>query len=434
MSEDLQISQNFLSGPYEKLDSLGFNTARGAFIGIIESVQEPLTIGLYGPWGSGKSTMIEGIVDQLKKDDCLTLVFDAWKYRHEKNLVLPLICSLQREHLSKFEEAKDSAKKVVTSVAFASLAGFLKHKTGIDLGDVKASLEIYEDGYKHYKKYDDQVSQIELEYKEFIENLLSKTKKKKLVVFVDNLDRCLPDIVVNLLEDISSFLSINHAKCVYVLAMDKENVIKAIHHRYPELNGRHYLEKIVHIGLSMPRIDSPGRWVSHLQRKLNDEKVFLFGFDMKFVLQELEKIPRLLCKGGVLDNPRRIERLINKYIVLKQMGKITNEEKKENISAYIFSIFLKEYFPKAYDSIQIHRDEKYLLTLITWSRDFHSTPEQQKHKAFEKEPNFKILNQGLFEEYIGNPDFYRFLKDFTLPLPGDSIGLLEIKKRLDLID
>lgn len=433
MDSNIVIEQNLFSGQYETFDSLGFNTARGAFIGIIKSVQAPFTIALYGQWGSGKSTMIAGISQQLEKDDYLTLTFDAWKYRHEKNLVLPLICSLQREHLSKFAEVKDSAKKVVASMAFASLSGYLKHKTGIDIGDVKASLEIYEDGYKHYKKYDDQISQIEDEYRGFVSTLLGKNKKEKLVVFIDNLDRCLPDMVVNLLDDISSFLSIKDVKCVYVLAMDKENAIKAIHHRYPDVNGRHYLEKIVQVGLSMPRIDTPERWIDHFQKTIKQEESSLFGVDIPLVLEELKKIPELLCNGGVLDNPRRVERFIHKYFVLKKMGKINGEEKKENISVYIFSVILKEYFSRAYHAIQTQRDEKYLVTLITWSREAQSTPELMVKEV--ARPQFKIQNQDLYEEYTKNPSFYRFLKGFRIPLPEEgSLGIFDIKKKLDLVD
>ena len=164
---------------YADFDTLGFDSAREIFIKVIRSTVSPLTIGLYGSWGSGKTEMIKALEEDLKNDSCLTLIFDAWKYRYESNLILPLICSLQREHLSKIEDVKDSAKKIVTSAALVMANQFLKNKVGVDIGEVKMALQTYEEGYKHYKKYDDSVALIEKEYKDFIEALLNKTEKKK---------------------------------------------------------------------------------------------------------------------------------------------------------------------------------------------------------------------------------------------------------------
>ena len=421
---------------YADFDTLGFNPARGVFIKVIEAVTSSLTVGLYGAWGSGKSTMITGIVEQLEIDGYLTLIFDAWKYRSEKNLILPLLCALQRKHLSKPEDAKDSVGKVVSSIAVAALSGYIRNKTGIEIGDIRSTMELYENGYEFYKKYDDFVFNVEKEYKAFLKNLLGKNSKQKLVIVVDNLDRCLPDTVVNLLEDIASFLSIGDIPCVYVLAMDKENVIKAIQHRYPDFDAAHYLEKIVQVGLAMPQIESLEAWLGHFQHRISLDRhgnSSLFGFDKKLVLHELNKISGVLCKGGLLGNPRRIERFVNNYFLLLAMGGVSHAEKVENISSFIFAFLLKERFPDVYLAIKDERDERFLLgTLFGWARDPGNVPERVL-KDSQREGAYKIPNIDLFRAYTGDKGFHKFLQMFTLPLPGDSIGLLEIKKKLDLI-
>ncbi|MBF0387994.1 MAG: hypothetical protein HQL20_09110 [Candidatus Omnitrophica bacterium] len=406
---------------YGDFDTLGFNTARGVFIGVIKAVTPPLTVGLYGSWGSGKSTMIRGIVEQLQKDNYLTLVFDAWKYRHEKNLILPLLCALQREHLSRFEDSKDSVQKVVTSVAFATLAGFLKHKTGIEIGDIRSTLEIYEDGYKHYKKYDDQVSKIEKEYKEFIANLLKKTGKEKLVVFVDNLDRCLPDIVVNLLEDISSFLSISDVPCVYVLAMDKDNVINAVKHRFQDFDGAHYLEKIVQVPLKMPLPQqnskgsgSAGRY--HFMKRYEWGKLYKndssAGDTRDAVYKELAGVDSIF-EGDLLGNPRRIERIVNKLILLETACLFDAEKNPADVSVLVFLLLLAEYFPTVYASLKDETDFNFLRDHLQMTNQIQTSPFNQRKTRDAMQPQATIRNEIIFNAYCDDKKFFPFLKGFV---------------------
>ncbi len=419
MSNSFRIGENTLpkDKSYSDFDTLGFNTALGTFIGIIKAVTPPLTVGLYGPWGSGKTTMISGIVEPLKKDNCLTLVFDAWKYRHEKNLILPLLCALQRENLSKFEDAKYSALKIVGSVAVVALSGYIKHKTGIEIGDVRSTFEMYEDGYKHYKKYDDYVSQIEKEYREFITNLLNKTERNRVVIFVDNLDRCLPDVVVNLLEDISSFLSIGGVPCVYVLAMDKGNVIKAINHRYPDFDGEHYLEKIIQVPLKMP-VPSEGRF--HFMKRYewgkdpHTNKKSEFGDVRDQIFKKLADIDTLFG-GDLLGNPRRTERIINKLMCLDAMClfQAENNNSPDAVILVIFLLLLKEYFEIIYVSLNTDSDYQTLQQFIQFSYDPNTTPLKLRRDQERERQSYNIGNWAMYEVYCNKDNrFYNFLNQF----------------------
>jgi len=262
-------------------------------------------------------------------------------------------------------------------------------------------------------------------------------REVKVIVFIDNLDRCMPDIVLNLLEDISAFLKITGVPCIYVLAMDKEHVVKAVNQRYPGFGGTHYLEKIIQVGLSMPKIEQPDKWMEHFQKRLRlsvQGKTSLFGFDSKLILDEMVKLSGFLCNGGILDNPRRVEKLVNKYLVLLAMDKINYQEKQEDVSYYIFCILLKEYFSGAYNALKTEQDIGYLDHLIMATRQY-KTPEQERLES--QKPGANVLNKKLLEEY-GNLDFYYFLKSFTISLPSEGSvfakKILEIKEKLDLVD
>jgi hypothetical protein len=418
---------------YADFDTLGFDSTREIFIRVINSAAPPLTIGLYGSWGSGKTEMIKALDEDLINSDSLTLIFDAWKYRYECNLILPLICAFQREHLSKIEDAKDSAKKVVTSVALVMANQFLKNKIGIDIGDVKMALQTYEEEYKHYKKYDDNVALIEKEYKDFIKFLLNKTGKKRLTVFIDNLDRCLPDITVNLLEDISSFLSIQGVPCIYVLAMDKENVIKAINHRYPNFDGMHYLEKIVHIGLKMPL---PRKRENHNSSygTYNFLKRYEWGKKYEAVSKSGDSRDKLFEKlvgidsvfgGGLLGNPRRAERIVNKLMMLEAMGLFQAEKTPDDVSMLIFLLLLYEYFPKIFDSLKDDTDFKYLLAILQMCKQKETTPFKKRKERERLEPNTHIPNESIFNAYCDDEKFFQFIKGFA-----DLVNINDLPKRL----
>ncbi len=441
MNDNYRIGEYLLpkDTAYSNFDTLGFNTARDIFIQTIKAVKPPLTVGLYGSWGSGKTTMIQGI-DQALRKDCLTLVFDAWKYRHEKNLILPLLCALQREHQSKSDDEKDSALKIVGSIAVATLSGYVKHKTGIEFGDIRSIGEMYEDGYEYYKKYDDFVSKVEVEYKNYIDQLLTKTKRDKIIIFVDNLDRCLPDVVVNLLEDISSFLSIRNVQCVYVLAMDKENVIKAINHRYPDFDGGHYLEKIIQISLKMP-LPSDGR--THFMKRYQIGKdsgtspKSEFGDVRREIFDKLADVDALFG-GDLLGNPRRVERIINKLMILDKMCLFRAEENNppDAVIFVVFLLLLGEYFEKVYASLKTDSDYETLLEYIVKSYDPNTTPSKMSKDREKQSPSYDIKNWAISDAYCNeDKKFYNFLKQFKNLGPDNNFPrrLKQIAKSLNYI-
>ncbi|MFJ2029272.1 P-loop NTPase fold protein [Streptosporangium sp. NPDC087985] len=99
---------------------------------------------------------------------------------------------------------------------------------------------------------------------------LVATQERPLVVFVDDLDRCSPGTVAQVIEAINLFLAGEFPNCVFVLAMEPEVVVAHVEAAYPELvetlpgGGRsglgwRFLEKIVQLPLSVPLLDDADR-------------------------------------------------------------------------------------------------------------------------------------------------------------------------------
>ena len=433
------------------------------FIGVIKAVTPPLTVGLYGPWGSGKSTMISGIVEQLQKENCLTLVFDAWKYRHESNLVLPLMCALENslspvvcregkitllERLHDWCRSRKKELPLLGSLGLVLSNQYIKENIGVDLYEAEA--EAKKRVLRQYEQYEDNVRKIDCEYSEFIDACLKKANKRdgsknldRVVLFIDNLDRCLPDVVVSLLEDISSFLSVGGVPCVYVLAMDKDNVIKAVNHRYPDFDGAHYLEKIVQVPLKMPFPQqnskgdgSAGRY--HFMKRYEWGRMYktdsASGDSRDKVFKELASVDSIF-NGDILGNPRRIERIVNKLMLLESSKFFEAEKNPADISGLIFLLLLAEYFPNVYEALKEETDINYLFSVLAWTQEKSGLPINKRKERDQTDSRITVPNEVVFNTYCDNSKFFLFMRGFVklVNIPDSQKRLKRLKDLLNYI-
>ena len=80
-----------------------------------------------------------------------------------------------------------------------------------------------------------------------------ETKNLKLVIFIDDLDRCTPEKALELLESIKTFFDIEGI--IYVIGMDPKSIDSIISVKYgkeSKINGLEYLQKIVQLPFSIP--------------------------------------------------------------------------------------------------------------------------------------------------------------------------------------
>lgn len=404
---------------YEAQDTLGFLNGKNVFVNVLTSIKPPVTIGLYGSWGSGKSWMIEGLKQDLKNTNCLTLVFDAWKYRHEKNLVLPILYKLSKDYLQDKPELQKSIKRVISAVGLSATNIALKLATqgAVGLSEIKEALDTAEQGETKFDKYSDQIESLEIQYKKVTGGILKEQNKEKLVIFIDNLDRCLPDTVVNLLEDISSFLSIRDVSCIYVLVMDKINVIKAINNRYKDFDGRQYLEKIVQIPLKMPSSEreDEGTLCYFLKRYkkakgIETNSKSRDGRDQ--IYTALKEAVQEVFVSGYLVNPRRAEHVVNKFITLEKLATFRIEHTPQDVPLALFLILLAEFHQTVYDTLRTKMDYEYLQTIIQVAQQKETTPIKFRKDRDNGYQNYKVSNFKIADEYCDNEGFYELLKGF----------------------
>jgi|GEM_PF-698688 len=353
-------------------DALGFDDFRPALVELVAEADTPLTVGLYGGWGTGKSSLLGMLGRDLEARDRVRVVsFTAWKYTREEALwrafVLRVLDALyprvaepkdqpwhERERVREPTcEAAESAKRlqrleesVYRPVEWQELGRLMADWRKLGPEFVRAGLALVpggsalgaafgalfakgEDGPDPAKALAavrrevrvhrrDQLLHLEQFARTFEEAVRSEVGAGgRLVVLVDDLDRCLPEKAVEVLEAIKLFLDVPGT--VFVLAMDTEVVTRGIEAHYKALfrtgdaqtttpiDGTRYLEKLVQVAFRLPvlGIEEVERYVQSLAG------------------EALHEITRATIARGVLPAPRQIKRALNIHRLVSRICEIS---------------------------------------------------------------------------------------------------------------
>ena len=252
---------------------------------VTDASLSPTSIGIFGDWGGGKSTLLKLIQRNLApKGGVLTVSFNGWLfegYDDAKSALMGTILDEIEDQISSKrtfpEKAKALLKRLLARVNWmrvATLTG--KYGAPLLLGQPDAAAAMaagdaalsqlkeketpsVEDLEKLAKSAPEGEANIRRNIRDFrrdFADLLAAAEVKTLVVFIDDLDRCLPDTIIETLEAIKLFLFVPGTS--FVIAADPRIVRYAVRLRFPELPGtetevgRDYLEKLIQIPLPIP--------------------------------------------------------------------------------------------------------------------------------------------------------------------------------------
>jgi len=264
--------------------------------------ETPFTVGVFGTWGSGKSSLLALLNDELENhfpDKFVRVQFNPWMHRHESNMLVPLLHALQdtlqKDRFSRFAE---SAKKVA-NILIQLGADFLLKRLTTDAVSLKDLKELE-------KEYFEQRNKVESEIRTLHQTLQAQADAigkhgAKIALFIDDLDRCDPGQIIDLLEAVKIFFDLRHV--FIVLAVDKEVIDRGIQVKYHEFKfaerapaiGAEYLEKMVQLPLQLFPLDvrQVGNFIERLQPPAT-------------VLNQVA-----LLRDVLAPNPRKITRILN---------------------------------------------------------------------------------------------------------------------------
>lgn len=255
------------------------------------SQERPLTVGIHGDWGAGKSSVLKMIESELSSDsEVVVLWFNGWAFEGFEDaksvFIENTIAELCRKR-SNIKGIKEKGKKLLKrvnwlklakrggSLAFNLVTGFpspdqiqgalgnLRNlKTEFTELDSSKLTERVEELAGLFKPAEDSetvpesIHRFRLEFQE----LLSEAKIKQFVVLIDDLDRCLPITAIQTLEAIRLFLFV--PKSAFVIGADEAMIEYAVRQHFPELPltssplsyARNYLEKLIQIPFRIPAL------------------------------------------------------------------------------------------------------------------------------------------------------------------------------------
>ena len=303
-----------LSDSVETKDRLGFDPMARILKDVVLNTEPPFTIGVFGEWGSGKTTLmhlVRGKLESQSRKPIKTVWFNAWKYDGKEviwNALIQSVFFAMRED----ETVNPDLLKRITDTA-TNLAFFVAKKTanivtgGVIDGDavdeIRASiapLSANDDSFAFINSFETTFAEIVGEY---------VGPNGRLVIFVDDLDRCLPENAVQVMEAIKLYL--DSANVTFVIGVEPEVVREGIRHRYKDnevLAEKEYLEKIIQLPFVMRGLDREA--AMRLIKPYMKAKAYRYD----------ETVIELLLVATE-TNPRRIKRFINAFYVLAEMAR-----------------------------------------------------------------------------------------------------------------
>jgi hypothetical protein len=245
-------------------DLLGFGDVANPIVEtVLRDRLDPVAVGLIGPWGSGKSTILGILGKGLQGDETVAVVETRpWEYDPAMDVKATLIGEVLATIRPRIEAEEGTpgtlrdlatrmAKRVRWTKAFTLAA---KTAVTLQLPDWDAVEGLIKTDDEGTEAADPTLAGFRAEFAEFVS---ASTTVTRVVVLVDDLDRCLPDTVISILEGIKLFLAV--PKMAFVIAYDEAPVVDAIKDRYRESEdkaamAKQYLEKIVQIPVRVPNL------------------------------------------------------------------------------------------------------------------------------------------------------------------------------------
>jgi hypothetical protein len=399
------------------IDYLGFQHLVTSINSIVmDDALCPATIGVFGDWGSGKSSLLEMTKEELEKDNTLlVLTFNGWLfegYEDAKVALMGTILDGVKSRATLTAKGKRLLFKLFNRINWFKLLGTgAKHTAAYAVGGAAGlGISVTADSAKYISEAankianlteedlekidpsqflkDDRAEEIRKAAQEFrddFEALLNETKLRRVVIVIDDLDRCFPDTIIETLEAIKLFLFVKNS--AFIIGADERLVKYAVRRRFPELPGertevgRDYLEKLIQFPVRIPPLNAcevetyinmlfasktslPNGAFEKVRTRVlqcNAESLMTVRFNHGVASEVLGQVPEELIKDlalaerlapilatGLNGNPRQCKRFLNTLIMRMNMAESRKLTLQKRILAKLMLLeYLKpEYFQK----------------------------------------------------------------------------------------
>jgi len=359
----------------------------------IEDIEPPFSISIEGEWGTGKTFLMKLLMKELAKEEFPCIWFNPWEYETDNNVFLAFLQKLSQEFSSKFKGIIKQLGIFNLLLFTSGLDAFGKiiSNGSISYESVKNIVSDIDDSFKKtFEKYEDVQTRIKKDFVA-ITNDIYKSQNKPLVIFFDDLDRCLPENTLNLIESLKNYFNVTNAKAIFVFGQNPKITRDFIKQKYNHISDQFvndYYKKVFDFCVDLPYLTTT-----------NIESYINYKFENNEYIQILDKLK--INKDNLKQN--LIKRNFNfKNKSLRVIDKIlfsvlffSDYLKILDLDFIIFWFFSKEIKPFFHDLMinSIFNNEKKNFSEVS--------------SVFDKidEANFE---KSLYKEYIQK---YNYLKN-----------------------
>ncbi|MCE8000538.1 MAG: NTPase KAP [Rhodobiaceae bacterium] len=432
--------------------------------------EQAITIGVHGDWGAGKSSVLEMIDAALSGDeDILCIKFNGWRFQGFEDAKIALIEGIVTELIERRSlgaKAGDAVKNIFQRIdwlkiarhggglAFTALSGIpTPDQINAAVGTVrgvfdepgelatKASYNAAIEGVEGLLKPDDSKRLPEEigQFRKAFDELLDKAGVKQLVVLIDDLDRCLPDIAIETLEAVRLFVFTD--RTAFIVAADEAMIEYSVRKHFPELPdttgprdyARNYLEKLIQVPFRIPALgetetriyvtllligaemgeDDEGyaKLIAVARKKLQrpwqasgldaatvKETLGDMGTGVTNALTLSDQIGPILA-SGTQGNPRQIKRFLNSLLLRNQTAQARGFGKDVKLPVLAKLMLAERFMSRLFDQIanDAAKHENGLcadLAALEVDNDANNETEMKPKKASRNGPKISTLDRS----------------------------------------
>ncbi len=335
-------------------DEFGIDKYEKGLKMFLEHTGTPITIALQGEWGSGKTSLMQSLQHDLcEKGSFKGIWINTWEY----SLMTDSFATLMSIITKIFAEITSVTEKGVVNSKIVNkcknvLGGLIKTGSSI----VGANADSLVDAMFESNK-ESSVAELRKSIEEAIAKYLESNKQcSGFMFFIDDLDRINPPMAVELLEIMKNLFTLE--KCVFVLAIDYDVVIKGLKPKFGELTDknerefRSFFDKIIQVPFSMPisKYNTGEFIIGELKR---------IGYVSTQEASRFEDQYKEVAKLTVGNNPRSLKRLLNTVSLVKCICKCGEDKALNNQLANFLNyalIAVQVSYPKIYRMLELQTD------------------------------------------------------------------------------
>jgi hypothetical protein len=362
----------------------------------------PLTIGLFGRWGVGKSTLLKLVEKNITERDstrkklvCVSL--NSWMfegYDDAKSAIMESLLRTLMDNQPAFEEFKEDIKGLINRINILKLGTtvvkhglplavsainpattaltmaqyFSKDKRKVILDDLK---QVLNEKSSDNNTTVENIRQFRIEFSKLIES----SQIDNLIIMIDDLDRCTPERVIETLEAVKLFLSV--PKTTFIIAVDNQVMKYSIENKYPKITegsedfSANYIEKIIQLPINIPELSETdiknyllllicelfldkkdAEEVKHFEmflKKVQDESIFANGnkMNLDFVKAAFDNYNENLFSGDSLSKFEEMFNIISKTSdVISSTLKGNPRQAKRFLNSFLIRKNLSEIYYK----------------------------------------------------------------------------------------